>query len=285
MEQLVEFFSIFGGSSIAVDIDAPLENEIVTHILEHYGAFYNAIDDLILHDKTYAKLLRAIAKGDRRTHSALKRARLGVHKGKETLQFLIDLHLLEWERSRETPVTAYSAKQKLPKELARHKISDKLRITLPFIRFWFYFVVPHHHSITTGDYEPFLDYFKMHRHSFCGYIYEQLNLYLLAQAFRCDPIIDAKSYWDRHVEIDILALTRSRKSIVAECKWTNHKMNKKEWGKLKEKCTLIGLKPDYIALFSKRGFSNELRSMQSPALLLFEAHNLELLVCASTHNT
>ncbi len=278
MERLVEFFSIFGGSSVAVDIDALLEHEIITHVLEHYGTFYNNMSELIVHDHTYAKLLRAIAKGDRRTHSAFKRARLGEHKGNTALEFLIDLHLLEWERSREIPATKYYAKQKLPKVIARHKISDKLRITLPFVRFWFYFVTPHHHSIMTGDYEPFLDYFQTHRHSFCGYIYEQLNLYLLSQASLNDPVIDARSYWDRQVEIDILALTRSLKTIVAECKWTNHKMNKKEWGKLKEKCALIGLNPDTIALFSKRGFSNELRSMQSPELLLFEACDLESLV-------
>ncbi len=285
MEQLVEFFSVFGGSNVAVDIDTPLEDEIITHVLEHYGSFYNHMNELIVHEHTYARLLRAIATGDRRTHSAFRRSRLGEHKGKEALDFLIDLHLLEWERSREIPPTKYHAKQKLPKAIARHKISDKLRITLPFVRFWFYFIAPHHQSIMRGDYEPFLEYFKAHQSSFCGYIYEQLNLYLLFQASHNDPIIDARSYWDRQVEIDILALTRSMKTIVGECKWTNHKMNKKEWGKLNEKCTIIGLNPDTIALFSKRGFSNELRSMQNPQLLLFEAGDLESLVHPLRYNT
>ncbi len=284
MERLVEFFSVFGGSTVAVDIDAPLEHEIMTHILEHYGHFYNAMSELIVHDPTYAKLLRAIAKGDRRTHSAFKRARLGEQKGGEALTFLIDLHLLEWERSQETPITTYHSKQKLPKALSRHKISDKLRITRPFVRFWFYFISPHHHSIMTGDYTPCLEYFKAHQNSFCGYTYEQLNLYLLYRAFENDPIVNAKSYWDRQVEIDILARTQSSKRIAGECKWTNHKMNKKEWGKLKEKCHTIALHPDYIALFSKRGFSNELRSMQSAQLLLFEACDLESLVHPSTDN-
>jgi len=284
MERLVEFFSVFGGSTVAIDIDAPIEHEIVSHILEDYGTFYNAMSELIVHDTTYAGLLRAIAKGDRRTHSAFRRARLGEQKGNDALAFLIELHLLERETSRETPLTKYAAHQKRPKAIARHKISDKLRITLPFVRFWFYFISPHHHSIINGDYEPFLEAFTTHQSSFCSYIYEQLNLYLLYQTFQDDPIIDAKSYWDRQVEIDILALTQKMKSIVGECKWTNHKMNKKEWGKLKEKCALIGLRPEYTALFSKRGFSNELRSMQSSTLLLFEAHDLESLVHPLTYN-
>ncbi len=285
MERLVEFFTVFGGSNLTVDIDASLEHEILVHILENYGALYNSVNELILHDRTYAKLMRAIATGDRRTHSALKRARIGEHKGHEALNFLIDLHLLEREPSREHPVTTYSAKQKLPKIIARHKISDKLRITLPFLRFWFYFVVPHHHHIMQGAYETFFEAFKAHKHGFNGYIFEQLSLSLLQRTFTDDPIIDSKSYWDRQVEIDILAQTQRHKSIVAECKWTNHKMNKKELGKLNEKCQLIGLEPDYIALFSKRGFSNELRSMQDATLLLFEASDLETLINPLTHNS
>ncbi len=55
-------------------------------------------------------------------------------------------------------------------------------------------------------------------------------------------------------------------------------MNKKELAKLSEKCKLINLEPDIKALFSKRGFSNELKSMQDASLLLFDASDLELLL-------
>ncbi|MEA2111061.1 MAG: DUF234 domain-containing protein [Campylobacterota bacterium] len=278
MEKLVEFFSVFGGSELTVDIDDTLTNQIAKHILDDYGALYNRISELLLGDKAYTRLLHAIAKGDRREHSALNRAHLGQSRGHEDIEFLIDLGLLQREVSREAPVQKIYSKQKLPRNIAKHKISDKLIITVPFIRFWFYFIVPHHKEIIKGEYEPFLEHFTKQINSFNGYVYEQLCHYLLAYALKYDPIIEAKSYWDRNVEIDILALTQSAKIVIAECKWTNHKMNKKELGKLSEKCKLINLKPDIKVLFSKRGFSNELSSMRDSSLLLFDATDLELLI-------
>jgi AAA+ ATPase superfamily predicted ATPase len=278
MERLVEFYSVFGGSHLNIDIDDTLENQIIAHILENYGERYNAIASLLLEEKSYAKLLRAIAKGDRREHSALNRAHLSQSRGQEDIEFLIDLGLLEKETSREAPIQKEYAKQKLPREIARHKISDKLIITIPYIRFWFYFVVPHHYEIIKGEYEPFLEHFSQQKNSFNGYTYEQLCHYLLHVNFKDDPIIEAKSYWDRNVEIDILAQTTHGKIIMAECKWTNHKMNKKELSKLREKFKLINLEPNIIALFSKRGFSNELDSMRSDTLLLFDASDLQQLL-------
>ncbi len=278
MESLVEFFSVFGGTNLEIDIDALLQDQITTHILDNYGELYNKVTALILDDSTYSKLLRAIAKGDRRTHSAFKYAHLGEYKGNIAVNFLIDLNILEREPSREAPVQKIHPKQKLPRDITRHKISDKLTITIPFIRFWFYFIAPNHHSIIKGEYEPFLEHYKAQKNNFNSYTYEQLSHYLLNETFQSDPIVDSKSYWDRNVEIDILALTKSMKIIVGECKWTNHKMNKKELGKLNEKCKTIFLNPDYIVLFSKRGFSNELQSMQSKKLLLFKASDLELLL-------
>ena len=278
MERLVEFFSIFGGSDLTIDIDDTLENQIINHILDNYGELYNKVSDLLLGDKTYAKLLRAIAKGDRREHSALNRAHLGQSRGHEDIGFLIDLELLQREVSREAPIQKSHPKQKLSRDVARHKISDKLIITIPFLRFWFYFVVPHHLEIIKGEYEEFLEHFHEQKNSFNGYVYEQLCHYLLEEYFKDDPIIEAKSYWDRNVEIDILAQTQGGKIIIAECKWTNHKMNKKELSKISDKSNMINLTPDITVLCSKRGFSNELMSMKNQTLLLFDASDLELLL-------
>jgi hypothetical protein len=278
MERLVEFFSVFSGSGLNIDIDAPLESQIITHVLDNYGELYNKIDAMILGEHTYAKLLRAVAKGDRRTHSIFNNVHIGESKGHEALDFLIRLNLLEKETSRELPVQKTHPKQKLSREIAKHKISDKLTITIPFLRFWFYFIYPYHHMIIKGDYEPCMEFFKAQQNSYNGFIYEQLCRYLLKKIFSDDAIITSKSYWDRNVEIDILAVTQHSKVIVAECKWTNHKMNKKELSKLSEKCNMAEIEPDYTALFSKRGFSNELQSLKSSTLLLYDASDLELLL-------
>ncbi len=80
------------------------------------------------------------------------------------------------------------------------------------------------------------------------------------------------------VEIDILAITKSMKIYVGECKWTNHKVNKKEVHKLLEKCTKLGISPNKVLLFSKRGFSNELEHNQSPNLALYCAEDFSILL-------
>lgn len=75
------------------------------------------------------------------------------------------------------------------------------------------------------------------------------------------------SYWDRLVELDLLARVPGG-YIVGECKWTNTKVNRSELQKLQEKCALVGLEPQQIWLFAKRGFSKELQNLKSDTLKL-----------------
>ena len=65
---------------------------------------------------------------------------------------------------------------------------------------------------------------------------------------------------------------------MSECKWKNHKINKKELHKLKEKCEKLDIEPDKIIFFSKRGFSKELKHMSSAHLSLYSCEDFEALV-------
>jgi len=69
---------------------------------------------------------------------------------------------------------------------------------------------------------------------------------------------------------------------VGECKWTNHKVNKSELKKILDKCERLDIKPTQIALFSKRGFSKELLSMQGKDLALYSAEEFKALIKKST---
>lgn len=278
MERLLEYFAVFGGLEITLDIDAPIEAQIEHLILEHYGELYNAIAELTLGESDYRRLLRAIARGDRRIHSATKRARLGKERAEQALAFLRNANIIEIEYSREQPPERLHPKQRLKREIERHRISHKIRFTAPFFRFWYYFVTPFHSEIERGEFKNFFDYFAQHAQSFYGLLYEEVSNLLLQAHFADDPIIDSGSYWDRHVEIDLLAQTQSGKNIVGECKWTNHKINKSELTKLHDKCERAGIEYDVIVLFSKRGYSNELNSHRSGQLLLFTASDIEQLL-------
>lgn len=278
IEQLIEYFAIFGGLEWDIDIDRPLDELISEHILDNYGHLYNIISEKTMGEAVHHRLLSALAIGDRRIHSAFKRARVSEAVGGQALDFLRHTGVLEMEFSRETPPQKSHPKQQLKKEIRRHRISHKMHFTSPFLRFWFYFVAPFHKEIEQGNYESVLERFHEREQSFTGRVFEELSDLLLTTLHAGDPIIESGSYWDRQVEIDILAQTAAGKIIVGECKWTNHKINRSELWKLQEKCERAEIVPDQIVMFSKRGFSNELKRSEERGLLLYDASDFSTLL-------
>jgi len=247
-------------------------------VLDNYGHLYNHILDLTLGESLYHAILTGIARGDRRTHSAFKRAHTSEKTGEEAIEYLCRTGIIERELSRENPLEKEYPNQKLKKEIEKHQISDKLAFTTPFMRFWFAFISPLYRSIQEGNYDEVISRFTDRQQSFSGLIFEQLSIELLKKEYKNDPIVEIGSYWDRLVEIDILAKTASGKVIVGECKYTNTKVNKSELSKLQEKCALAGFDPDEFVLFSKRGFSNELGTSKEKNIQLYRLDDFKVLL-------
>ncbi len=246
--------------------------------MENYGHLHNHIFDFTLGESLYHAILTGVALGDRRTHSAFKRAHISEKIGEPAIEYLCKTGIIELEPSRENPLKKEYPNQKFKKEIEKHQISDKLMFTLPFMRFWFSFISPLHRGIEEGNYDEVKKRFKEREQSFSGLIFEKLSIELLKKEFENDPIIEAGSYWDRQVEIDILAKTASGKIIVGECKYTNTKVNKSEFSKLEEKCALAGFEADEFVLFSKRGFSNELHASKEKNLRLYSLEDFKRLL-------
>lgn len=280
MEQCIELFAIFGGYEGAIDTDKPFESLILHHIIEPFESHREYLLSPLQDDPLYLNLLHAIAVGDRRQGSAYRRARIGKERGSEAFDFLRYSGYLTLERSREMPLLRAHPKQRFKKEIEHHRISHKFRFTSPFLRFWFAFVEPFSRSIREGNTLPFLNHFHTHFNAFVGFTFEELcDLYIrdiLAPKFQSD-LLDSGSYWNREVEIDLLSETMEGETWVGECKWTNHKVNKKEFHKLEEKCAKLSISPDKIFLFTKRGFSNELNDMKDKRLYRFLAEDLNVL--------
>ncbi|MDD5051969.1 MAG: DUF234 domain-containing protein [Sulfuricurvum sp.] len=280
MEQCIELFAVFGGYNEPINTDEPIESLLLKHVIKPYESHRERLLKPLVNDPLYLNLLHAVAIGDRRQGSAFRRARIGKERGNEAFEFLRLSGYLTLERSREMPLIRAHPKQRFKKEIEHHKISHKFRFTTPFLRFWFAFVAPFDKSILAGNSTPFLEHFHIHLNAFIGFTFEELcDIYIrdiLAPTFKND-ILDSGSYWDREVEIDLLTETMEGETWVGECKWTNHKVNKKEFHKLEEKCTKIALLPDKIFLFSKRGFSNELVDLKDKRLYHFCAEDLLVL--------
>jgi len=277
MEQLIEYFAVFGGLDIELDSSMHITELIRLHIFGNFDEISKKIERLTHSDPINIRLLNALAVGDRRIFSAFKRAGLNNGNGGAALKYLQERGVVEVEYSRETHPKELQ-ESKLKRELARHRISDKVLFTQPYLRFWFYFIAPHRKEIEAGDYNNFFESFNEKQNQYTSLVFEELSELLLNYNLRDAQILSSGSYWDMNMEIDILTLTDDGSIYVAECKWTNHKVNKKELNKLEDKCEKLGISPTQIVFFSKRGFSKELDSMASKDIALYKAKDFKALL-------
>jgi len=275
MESQIELFSFFGGLDQDIDSLKSVEELVVEVIVDNFAYHQQNMEQLIDKDSLQERLLKALAVGDRRIFSAFKRAGLNNGNGGATLKILQEKNIVSVEYSREE---LPQPKKNKKRSEARHRISHKMVFEKPFVRFWFYFVAPYKRELLQGQYDNFLKNFMQKRHSYTSFIFEELSAVLLNYTIRNAQLLSSGSYWDAKVEIDIFTITDRDEIYVGECKWTNHKVNKKEYHKLLEKCEVLSLVPQQVVFFSKRGFSKELHSMAGSKLALFSSEDFAMLL-------
>lgn len=265
-EEAVKYFAVFGGMGWSVDMTKPLDELIEEKILNNYPYIHGDIAKITQSNQIHHKLLSALAIGDRREHSAFKRADVTRAEGEASIKFLIDNGLLVRDKSQDQPVDE------------KEVVSDKLLFTLPFMRFWFSSISPYYKGIKEGDYTEVKERWNHLNHEFTDLIYEQLVMELVKKSFKEDPIEKIGSYWDKNSEIEILARTKSSKIVAGSCKYSKAKANKSELTKLKEKCSQAQINADIFVIFSKNGFSSEFKKEKGKSLKLFTLKNLRSLM-------
>ena len=282
METQISYFAVFGGLEWEIDTTQPISHLVQTLILENFETLDAKVQELILHNDTNRRLLKALAIGDRRIFSAFNKAGLNNGNGGAILNFLQEKGLIQLEYSREEHPRELKPNTKLKREESRHRISHKVLFTYPFIRFWYYFIVPNIKNIQEKNYEKVLQDFEQKHNSYTSLVYEELSEVLLNYHLRDSHILSSGSYWDAKIEIDILTLTENGNIYVGECKWTNHKINKKELHKLKAKCVKLDIEPTQIVFFSKRGYSKEMMMLSGPSLALYSSEDFKALLKKSS---
>jgi len=266
IEKALEYFSIFGGTSWKVDMHKPLLELMETKIFKNYPYIHSDIAKVTFSNKLSHTLLSAMATGDRRVYSTFKRAHISREEGESALDTLLDSALIRFEYSVERPVNIDDDN------------SDKLSFMTPFMRFWFAFVSPFYKTIKEGDYSEVEKSFASREHEFYELVFKKLSFELLRKLMIEDPIVEVGSYWDKNAEIDILAKTQSGKLIAGSTKYKNTKVKKTELSKLKEQCAKAELEPDMFVIFSKSGFTSELKALKGDDLKLFTIKSMKALV-------
>ena len=269
-ELALEYFAVFGGMGWSVDMTKPLDALIEKKVLNNYRYIHGDITKITHSKSTHHAMLSAIATGDRREYSAFKKINIGRENGEEVIDFLIKDGFLKFDRSVEKPVDE------------KNSISDKLLFETPFMRFWFAVVSPTYKSIKEGDYTEVKKRWDGMKSEFSTLIYHQLVLELVALSFKeefeGDAIVSIGAYYDKNVEIDILAKRKSGTLLAGSCKYGKQKTNKSELSRLKENCAKAELKVETFILFSKNKFSSELKKEKSENVRLFSLRNLVKLI-------
>jgi len=267
-EIALEFFSVFGGLNRDIDCSKSLESQIEIHILKRYRYIRNDISFITKGNDDAHKILSGLALGDRRTNSAFKRCKVSFDDGIDIVDDQCGLDMLKLEKT-------LSRLTGIEKDMS---ISEKLIFTTPFAHFWFAFVSPIFKGIRDGEFKESLENFANKKQDIITFVFEQLCHEVLKEVYKDDEVKILGRYWDNSGDIiNLLGKTKSGKIIAGSIKYTNAKVKKPILSELKENCKKLEIIPNTYVLFSKNGFSTELKGAKSDTLKLFTLKHLKLL--------
>jgi hypothetical protein len=270
IDKALEYFAVFGGTGWDVDVSKSLDELIEEKVLRNYEPLHKSMTRYTHNNPVYHNLLSIVALGTNHEHDAFKKAKIGRDRGEDAIDYLEKKRLLKFDLSVEKPLKEGDGK------------SDRLLFDLPFMRFWFALVSPHYKSISKGNFGEFEQKWHTLRDNFYILLSNQLVLELVKQTvttkFADDPIVSIGSYYDKHVQIEILAKRKSGKMLAGECKYSKEAATINMINALKQKCQKAELKiADYV-LFSKNGFSSEIEQMKDENVTLLSHGHLSSLL-------
>ncbi|MEA1899178.1 MAG: ATP-binding protein [Thermodesulfobacteriota bacterium] len=269
--RLIEIYSVIGGIPYYAqffDQKSDIEKNIRSRILKKGEVLYEEVDFLLKEEfkepRSYFPIISAIASGSHKFGEIA--GKTGMDKSNLTryLAVLDQLHITY----REVPVT-----EKYP-----HKSKKGLYfIHDPFMNFWFRFVRPNlrHLEMEKIDFvwrEKIAPEFDYYVSRYC----EKIIADVLEKLTGTLPFDYERlgRYWDRNVEIDIMAIDEKEKNVLlGEIKWQKKPTGIKileELRKKAEKIKTLSVCRKYFLLISKSGFTQAVQEMAGENVLLFD---------------
>ena len=269
-ETALEYFTVFGGTGWELDTSKSVDTLIKEKVLSNYEPIHNGITRFTHGNALYHMLLSIIALDTSHEDAVFKKARVGRDKGEEAMDYLEMKSLLRFDSSVEKPLKSSDAK------------SDKMFFELPFRRFWFATISPYYKSISSGNFSEFEEKWSQLKGNFSILLSNLLVLELVkktfAEKYADDPIVSIGSYYDKHIQIEILAIRKSGKMLAGECKYSMKEAKMNMLTSLKEKCQKAELNIEDYVLFSKNGFTSELSQIKDAELTLLSQSHLSSLL-------
>jgi hypothetical protein len=219
----------------------------------------------------YNTIIEAVALGNTKLNDIFTKTHIEKSKLSVYIKNLISLEILQ----REFSVTT-SVKEQAISHRGLYSVTDN------FFSFWYHFVFNNISELEAGDVEGIYQYSvepelvlytSRKFEDICRQYIRKLNI-SGDLPFRFDKM---GRYFTGNVEIDIVAISKDKKNIlIGECKYKNTPFDRGDYDSLKEKSVNNNEANKYYYLFSKSGFSKELKAMENKAIWLIPIQHLFL---------
>lgn len=204
----------------------------------------------------YSAILASLAFGRNKLNDIYIRTGFSRAKISVYLKNLIELDVVE-------KVFSFDASERTG--LVHANVQKGLyRIKDNYLRFWYRYVFPNLSAILAGEgetvYETEIsgDFTRYMQECFAGVCGEYLKL--MAQLGKLDSVYETWGAWHGKAgKIDIAAGNSQGETLAGFCRFDSRKMTVKDFSGYKELLALAMLQPQELYLFSRAGFTEELR--------------------------
>lgn len=276
----MDYYSIFSGVPYylsLIDPSVSLEENIKKNILRNGSVLFNEVEFLLKQElrevAQYNAIIESIALGDTKMNDIYQKTGIEKTKLPYYLGGLIDLGIVR----KEYPSTI-KVKEQAKRRSGIYKIDNS------YFRFYYAFVYPYISELMEGNIDIVLEDVIMERlPMFTSIEFEKVAICYIRQLVKSNqaPIraVRIGRWWNKDIEIDIVAYDINGSFLFGECKWRNEKVNMKVLDQLKHKAEFLEktVGDKYYILFSKSGFTKDL------VMYSKEAPNLMLIDYSGTH--
>jgi AAA+ ATPase superfamily predicted ATPase len=228
----------------------------------------NLLKQELREPQTYNGILTSIAEGASKMNEIVTKANIAgfdSSKCNKYLQSLIALGIIK----KELPILALNSKKSI------YRLNDGM------FRFWYRFVSQNISRIHLGLGDAVYSRIEPQLPAYMGEVFEEICKQWLWQENIGGRLFfqfqDCGRWWEtdpvlkEEVEIDLLAFDDDkRKAIFGECKWTNEKIGKKTVDALEKKADKFNYDEKYYILFSKSGFTEDLKKNATNCIKVVE---------------
>ena len=272
-EENAILYSITGGIAKYLQLfcnNKKIDENIVSNFFDSNALLFEEPSNLLKQElrepALYNSIITAVAKGASRVNVISTKTGLDSAACVKYLSNLVELGIIK----REIPI--------MERETSRKSI---YRLDDGMFRFWYMFVYENLSRIQLGFGEHVYNDIKPQISEFMGEAFEQICKDYIWNTKHPFSISKIGRWWGNNPiskseqEIDLIAIdSNNSKAIFCECKWRNKKMSGDVLDDLIGKAGMFEFKEKYYMLFSKSGFTTDIKKRAGSEVILVDFESM-----------